>query len=157
LPYILPLIPVIRKLEEKFPGQLRLLIIANKAPQLNLEFIDFIAWSKKTEVQDLMRMDIGIMPLSDDVWAKGKCGFKALQYMALEIPALVSPVGVNTEIVDHAVNGYWCSSEKEWLECLEKLILHKEVRREMGIAGRKKVISHYSVSSNSSTVLGLFS
>ena len=97
------------------------------------------------------------MPLTDDIWAKGKCGFKALQYMALEIPAVVSPVGVNTEIIDNGINGYWCATENDWIECLEKLITDKDQRKKIGIAGRKKVIEYYSVSSNSSTFLGLFS
>ena len=157
LPYLDSMIPILTKLEAKFSGQLRLLIIANKDPQLKLKFVDFIPWSKQTEVEDLLKMDIGIMPLSDDVWAKGKCGFKALQYMALEIPSLVSPVGVNTEIVNNGVNGYWCETEVEWMRFLEKLILDKALRKIIGLEGRKKIISHYSVASNSSTVLGLFS
>ncbi|MEK6782631.1 MAG: glycosyltransferase family 4 protein [Bacteroidota bacterium] len=157
LPYVISLIPVLEKLEEKFPGQVRLLIIANKDPEIKSKFIDFIPWSKKTEVEDLLKVDIGVMPLPDDIWAKGKCGFKALQYMALEIPALVSPVGVNTEIVDNAINGYWCNTAGEWIDSMEKLIANKELRKKMGIAGREKVTSHYSVSSNSSTFFGLFS
>jgi glycosyltransferase involved in cell wall biosynthesis len=157
LPYIESLFPMFEKLEEKFPDQVRLLIISNKEPASKLKFIDFIPWSKEAEVDDLLLMDIGVMPLSDDMWAKGKCGFKALQYMALEIPALVSPVGVNTEIIDNNINGYWCKTETEWFDCLEKLLKNKALRKEMGEAGRKKVLSHYSVSSNSSTFLGLFS
>lgn len=157
LPYIISLIPMFKILLEKFSGQVRLLIIANKDPELNLNFVDFIPWSKQTEVQDLLKIDIGIMPLSDDIWAKGKCGFKALQYMALEIPALVSPVGVNTEIVDNGINGHWCTTEDDWIDSLEKIIADKDLRKKMGIAGRKKVIEHYSVSSNSSAFLGLFS
>jgi glycosyltransferase involved in cell wall biosynthesis len=157
LPYIESLFSLFEKLEEKFPDQVRLLIISNKKPSLKLKFIDFIQWSKETEVNDLLLMDIGVMPLSDDMWAKGKCGFKALQYMALEIPALVSPVGVNTEIVNNNVNGYWCNTETEWFDCLEKLLMDKVLRKEIGSAGRKKVISHYSVLSNASTFLGLFS
>jgi glycosyltransferase involved in cell wall biosynthesis len=157
LPYLISLMPVLKTLEGKFSGKIRVLIIANKDPKLNLNFVDFIPWSKQTEVQDLLRIDIGIMPLTDDIWAKGKCGFKGLQYMALEIPALVSPVGVNTEIVDNGINGYWCASDDDWIESLEKLVLDKQLREKMGIAARKKVIDHYSVSSNSSTFLGLFS
>ena len=157
LPYILSLVPVLKKLEEKFSGQMRLLIIANKNPQLDLKFVDYIPWSKETEMKDLLRMDIGVMPLPDDKWAKGKCGFKALQYMALEIPAVVSPVGVNTQIIDDGVNGFWCETEAEWVRSLEKLIVNKELKTEIGRAGRKKVIECYSVSSNSSNFMGLFS
>jgi glycosyltransferase involved in cell wall biosynthesis len=157
LPYFISLASVLQTLEEKFPDQIRILIIANKNPKLNLKFVEFIPWSKETEIEDLLKIDIGIMPLTDDIWAKGKCGFKALQYMALEIPALVSPVGVNTEIVDNGINGYWCATENDWVESLEKLIADKELRKKIGIEGRKKVIHRYSVSSNSSSFLGLFS
>jgi len=66
-----------------------------------------LSWSKNREIEDLLQFDIGIMPLSDDVWTRGKGGFKALQYMALGIPAVASPVGVNTEIIDHG--GQWFS------------------------------------------------
>lgn len=155
--YIKSLVPVLEKLAEKSSFPFRLFIIANKDPELKLKFVDFKAWSKETEVEDLLQMDIGLMPLSDDIWAKGKCGFKALQYMALEIPALVSPVGVNIEIVDNGINGYWCATEDDWIESLEKLITDRDHRKKMGIAGRKKVIEHYSVSSNTSSFLGLFS
>ena len=155
--YVKSLVPVLEKVAEKTSFPLRFLIIANKDPELKLKFVDFKTWSKKTEVEDLLQMDIGLMPLTDDIWAKGKCGFKALQYMALEIPALVSPVGVSTEIIDNGINGYWCSTTDDWVQSLEKLIEDKQLREKMGIAGRKKVIEHYSVSSNSSSFLRLFS
>ena len=155
--YIKSLAPVLERLAEKSSFPLRFLIISNKDPELTLKFIDFKIWSKETEVVDLLQMEIGLMPLTDDIWAKGKCGFKALQYMALEIPTLVSPVGVSTEIVDNGINGYWCATEDDWIKSLEKLITDKEQREKIGIAGRKKVIEYYSVSSNSSTFLGLFS
>jgi glycosyltransferase involved in cell wall biosynthesis len=100
--------------------------------------------------------DIGIMPLPDDEWAKGKCGFKALQYMSLEIPAVVSPVGVNSEIVENGVQGFWCLSESEWFTRLEQLILNPEERKQMGRLGRQKVIQRYSVRSNTATFLSLF-
>ncbi len=157
LPYLEPIVGTLKKLEAKFPGKVRLLIIANKDPRLQLNFIDFILWSKQTEIEDLLKIDIGIMPLPNDIWAKGKCGFKALQYMALEIPALVTPVGVNTEIVEDGLNGYWCATEADWIHSLEKLITNSERRKEMGLSGRKKVMASYSVTSNSSTFLGLFS
>ena len=96
------------------------------------------------------------MPLPNDDWAKGKCGLKALQYMSLEIPALVSPVGVNANIVDHESNGYHCSSASAWLTYLSHLIERKDVREEMGKKAREKVVNHYSVLSNSENFLSLF-
>ncbi len=156
LPYLDFLIPVLEKIEGEFSGQVRLLIIANKNPELKLKFVDFVPWSKQTEVEDLLQMDIGVMPLSNDKWAQGKCGFKALQYMALEIPTVASPVGVNNTIIDHQVNGFLASDQNEWLNTLEQLISDRELRKKIGSKGREKVIAHYSVISNSATFLSLF-
>jgi glycosyltransferase involved in cell wall biosynthesis len=110
-----------------------------------------------TEIQDLAQFDIGIMPLPNNEWAKGKCGFKALQYMALQIPTIASPVGVNSKIINHGKNGFLCLSQHEWEDCLAMLIENKTLREVMGKDGRAKIINHYSVSSNSSNFLSLFS
>ncbi|AYB35514.1 glycosyltransferase [Chryseolinea soli] len=155
LKYLDPLVPVFQRLEKKYPGRIQFLVIANKAPQLALQHLIFLPWKKETEIQDLLRMDIGIMPLTDDIWAKGKCGFKALQYMALGIPTVTSPVGINTTMVDPAV-GFLAGTPGEWEMYLEKLMDAPTLRKQMGAAGRKKVIDQYSVGSNTSTFLSLF-
>ena len=97
------------------------------------------------------------MPLVKDIWSEGKCGFKALQYMALEIPTILSPVGVNTSIVENAKNGYLVETEKEWHQALEKLILDKELRNQLGKAGRKTIEESYSVESQKIPFIELFS
>ncbi len=156
LKYLKTIELVLRSIETRFE-HVRFLVIADKTPQLNIPRLDFIKWNKESEVEDLLKIDIGIMPLPEDDWTKGKCGFKALQYMSLGIPAVASPVGVNTEIIDNGENGFLCQSDEDWLLCLEKLISDAQLRNNMGIAGRKKIISNYSVASNASTFLGLFS
>jgi glycosyltransferase involved in cell wall biosynthesis len=133
------------------------LVIADQPPSLHLQRLVFIPWRAETEVKDLLNMDIGIMPLPNDEWTKGKCGFKALQYMALEIPAVVSSVGVNTEIIEEGVEGFLCTHEAEWLSSLRKLITDPALRASMGKKGRKKVIESYSVPSNTANFLSLFS
>jgi glycosyltransferase involved in cell wall biosynthesis len=153
LPYLTELIPVLQRLEKKFLITVR--IISNKNPGLPLQTFEFVSWKKETEIQDLNSFDIGLMPLTDDAWAKGKCGFKALQYMALEIPCLASPVGVNTSIIKHSVNGFLCQSPQEWEQILEKLILEKTLRNSVGKAGRQTVVESFSVLSNTSVFLGL--
>jgi glycosyltransferase involved in cell wall biosynthesis len=95
-------------------------------------------------VQDLSDLDIGIMPLPDSEWERGKCGLKALQYMALGIPTVASPVGVNREIIRHGQNGFLASSETEWRSALERLLDDAALRERMGAAGRTTVESGYS-------------
>jgi glycosyltransferase involved in cell wall biosynthesis len=155
LKYLRLLEPVLQRLENQF-DQVSFLVIADQPPQLRLSRLDFIKWNSDTEIEDLLKMDIGIMPLPDDEWSKGKCGFKALQYMALEIPSVISPVGVNTEIISEGVEGFLCSTDDEWLLALNKLIQEPTLRETMGKRGRKKIIDSYSVSSNMSNFLSLF-
>jgi glycosyltransferase involved in cell wall biosynthesis len=149
------LYPVLKKLEEQHP-QIIFMVIADQPSTMPLKNLVFKKWTTETEITDLLLADIGIMPLPDDEWSKGKCGFKALQYMALEIPCLASPVGVNTTIIQHGVNGFHCQTEEDWLTCFDKLISNPDLRRQLGRAGRKTVEEHYSVNSNTSTFLSLF-
>ncbi|MBL0742443.1 glycosyltransferase family 4 protein [Chryseolinea sp. Jin1] len=155
LKYLDPLLPVLQTVEQKYGSRIRFLVIANKPPTLPLQRLQFVPWQKETEIEDLLRLDIGIMPLTDDLWAKGKCGFKALQYMALGIPAVVSPVGVNAEMVDASV-GYTAATATEWEKALEALLDDDTLRHRLGKKGRQKVVDQYSVSSNTSTFLSLF-
>jgi glycosyltransferase involved in cell wall biosynthesis len=156
LKYLDQVLPAITKLEEKYGDQIEFLVIANTPPSFKTSSLRFIPWSIETEVKDLSQIDIGIMPLTDDLWAKGKCGFKILQYLALEIPALASPIGVNREIISDKVNGYLCSNNEEWYRSLDMLIQNGSLRDQIGKNGRQKVIDNYSLSSNASTFLSLF-
>ena len=155
LKYLNEVEPAINYLQQKYHS-LYLLVIADRKPELRIDRMEFIPWNKKTEAADLLRIDIGIMPLPDDDWSRGKCGFKALQYMAMQIPCVASPVGVNVKIIEHGQNGYLTQTYDEWVTCLENLIVSDSLRKKFGEAGRKKIISHYSVESNASTFLSLF-
>jgi len=155
LKYLQEVASVLQKMETEFPT-IQIMIIADRKPELKLNSLLYVPWNEKTEIEDLLRIDIGIMPLPDDEWAKGKCGFKALQYMALRIPALASAVGVNTKIIDDDKNGFLCTTAEEWEIGLTKLIKETMLREQMGENGRKKVIERYSVISNSSNFLSLF-
>jgi glycosyltransferase involved in cell wall biosynthesis len=156
LKYLNDLEPVLQTLEKKYP-QIQINVISDIAPELNLNSLHFHPWSLETEISDLVQFDIGIMPLPDDEWAKGKCGFKALQYLSLQIPTVASPVGVNSNIIHHGENGFLCSSKSEWESCLSILIENKTLRGSMGKNGRENIIDRYSVLSNSSNFLSLFS
>jgi len=154
LQYLEPMLPVIEKLEKLYDFEF--LVIANINPNYELKSFRFVPWNKQTEIADLMKIDIGIMPLTKDDWSEGKCGFKLLQYMALEIPAIASPVGVNTEIISDQVNGYLCDSNEEWFCALQLLIGNHELRMKLGKLGRKKVLENYSTISNQANFLSLF-
>lgn len=114
-------------------------------------------WKSKSEVEDLQDVDIGIMPLPDIDWTRGKCGLKGLQYMGLATPTVMSPVGVNTEIISHGENGFLASTKKEWVDCLSMLIESPELRTKLGNNGRKTVVKQYSVEANKNNYLDLFS
>lgn len=155
LVYLDIVLPVLQRLQEKY--DFVFYVIADKDPQLPLKRYKFIEWNKDTEVTDLLKFHIGLMPLYDDEFSKGKCGFKAIQYMSLGLPAVVSPVGVNTEIVDDGINGFICDTETEWELHLESLLINNNERKKMGQSARKKIESKYSVASSTSDFLRLFS
>lgn len=152
--YLNELLPVLQELEKKYEFKFR--VISDLPPELDLKSLEFIKWKKETEIADLLTFNVGVMPLLDDKWAKGKCGFKALQYMSLGIPALVSPVGVNTRIVDHGINGFICLTQEDWMKHLETLLCESETLQKMGQQTRMKIENHYSVISNKNNFLQLF-
>lgn len=155
LQFLEPLMSAIQQLGHKF--QIRFVVIANKKPSFENSTMKFIKWNSETEIPDLLSFDIGVMPLTDNKWTRGKCGFKALQYMALEIPTVASAVGVNTSIIDQGVDGFLCSSEDEWTRILSLLIQDAQLRTRIGKRGREKIVKNYSIDSNTRNFLSLFS
>ena len=147
-------VPTLDRLKEKY--SLDFLIIADKDPKFNISNYSYIKWNALTEISDLRKIHIGLMPLDNSIVELGKCGFKAIQYMSLGIPAVVSPVGVNCKIVDDTIDGFWADSDAEWYEKLEKLIIDVKLRTSMGIAARKKVILNYSVEHTVTDFFDLF-
>jgi glycosyltransferase involved in cell wall biosynthesis len=155
LKYLDQIVPVLAQLEaEGLDFEFR--VISNQPPVMPLRSLVFVPWRKATEIADLLTFHVGLMPLEDDLWAKGKCAFKALQYMALGIPALVSPVGMNTEVVQQGQNGYICATPMEWENCLRQLLNNPELRQQLGAAARATVETRYSVSANQANFLQLF-
>lgn len=107
--------------------------------------MESISWSEESEVENVASFDIGIMPLSDGLFERGKCGYKLIQYMACGLPVVASPVGVNSEIVEHGVNGFLAETPEEWEIALRALLSDPELRKRMGKAGREKVEQLYSL------------
>jgi glycosyltransferase involved in cell wall biosynthesis len=113
------------------------------------------AWDEATETSEIHGFDLGIMPLPDEPFERGKCGYKLIQYMACGLPVVASPVGKNKEIVEHGVNGFWASTEAEWLSALSIMRADKKKRILMGAAGRKKVEHEYSLKVTAPRLLDL--
>jgi glycosyltransferase involved in cell wall biosynthesis len=134
----------------------KLRVIGTPRYQLDGVEVEARAWRSETELQDLSEIDIGVMPLPDDRWSRGKCGLKALQYMALGIPAVCSPVGVNTDIIRDGENGFLAASEDEWVQKLTQLLHSAELRARLGAAGRATVEATYSAVAQAPRVRQIF-
>jgi len=107
--------------------------------------IEVLPWSEETEVQLIKSFDIGVMPLTDSPWERGKCGYKLIQYMACGLPVVASPIGVNKQIVENGINGFLANDASEWFESLRKLLKDENLRTNMGEKGRDIVEKSYSL------------
>lgn len=140
--------PALSRVKDRFGDKAAFQIIGDGTFRDAALGIAGLPWRPESEVDDLRRFDIGIMPLPNDDWARGKCGLKGLQYMALGIPTVMSPVGVNSDIIRHGENGYLAGTDEEWLECLSLLLESPDLRKRIGDAGRATVQERYSVAAN---------
>jgi glycosyltransferase involved in cell wall biosynthesis len=152
LKYLKPLLPTLEKMFNGYP-HFQLKIVCDQF--LDSSYLPIIKkrWSSEEEEADLKSFDIGIMPLSDDLWSRGKCGLKILQYQSVGVPVICTPVGVNRDIVEDGVNGFWAQDEDQWEKGLLKLIQEDGLRREMGLKGRKTVERGYSLEVNAPRIL----
>ena len=153
--YLKQIVPALETLYKKYPF-LQLKIVANDFFTPASIPVIKKPWAFEEEVTDLQSFDIGVMPLTDDVWARGKCGLKLLQYMACGISAVCSPVGVNAQIIENGVDGFHAASLEEWIARLDQLIQSPSLRKEFGIKARKKAEEEYSVKVNGKKLMGLF-
>jgi glycosyltransferase involved in cell wall biosynthesis len=149
-------IPFLRKLKNKYGKRISFKVMGDES-YVNEEFgIHGIKWTPEREVAELASFDIGIMPLPDDEWVKGKCGLKGLSYMSLEVPTVMSNVGVNPEIIQDGKNGFIASTEEEWISKISALVESPELRLKIGKAGRQTVVDRYSVLSQRDEYLRIF-
>ena len=123
----------------------RLTLIGAGAMRVDGVPVDSKPWDEATEIEEIHGFDIGIMPLPDTRWSRGKCAFKLIQYMACGIPVIACPVGMNADLVRHGIDGFLADSNQEWEEALDRLWLEPELRREMGRNGRKRIEENYSL------------
>ena len=139
--HLMALAPALRRLRARHDFELRVIGV-----KLDIEGVTVRCrpWRAESEPDDLSVLDVGLMPLPDDEWARGKCGMKALQYMALGIPPVVSPVGVNETIVRDGINGFLASTQEQWVDRIALLLEDESLRRRLGQDARKTVEEAYS-------------
>ena len=152
--YLFEIVPVLKELERDHDFDFH--VISDQDPHLDLKSFKFVKWNRKTEIDDLIKFDIGLMPLTNDTWANGKCGFKALQYMALGIPAVVSPMSENSQMVEDMTDGLICNTLEDWKKKLEMVLNDKLILQRLSRHTREKIVKSYSVNSNKDNFLSLF-
>ena len=145
--YVDGLTPVLARLKQRFGERLYFKVMGDPRYENPALGVKGLVWREETEVEDTAELDIGLMPLPDDPWTRGKCGFKALLYMSLAIPAVVSPIGVNADIVEDGVNGFTATTDDEWVAKLSALIEDADLRARFGQRGRETVVERFSFDS----------
>lgn len=148
LKYLRSLIPTMERVAACHPFVLN--VVTDAAPPLIVRGVEVRQrpWSLEREVLEFQGCDVGVYPLWDDPWAQGKCGFKAIQFMACGVPVVAAAVGVNREIIQDGVNGFLAATDEEWVEKLGYLLSDARLRERLGNAGRVTVEERYSVHTN---------
>jgi glycosyltransferase involved in cell wall biosynthesis len=144
VPYVGLIRDALEEASKKIDARLVLVGAGDQDPLPGLEK-DILPWSEDSEVANIQSFDVGIMPLPDGPFERGKCGYKLVQYMACGLPVIASPVGVNTRIVEQGKTGFLASSNADWVQALVMLSRNANMRNELGKAGRKKIEQEYSL------------
>ena len=126
-------------------GKARLVLVGSGPVSFKKTAATILKWSEDTEVETVCHFDVGIMPLPDNEWTRGKCGYKLIQYMACGVPVIASDVGVNSEIVDHGRNGYLAATASDWEDTIGRLRDDPDLRTRMGANGQTKVMEKYAL------------
>jgi glycosyltransferase involved in cell wall biosynthesis len=142
-PYLRLLTPVLWDLSRQIPFEFR--VIGGNTESISGICTRFLKWNETDEIRELSKLDIGVSPLPDNEYTRGKCGVKLLQYMAMGIPSVASPVGIHKDIIVDGWNGFLASNEKEWLQKLRCLIEKQDLRRIMGKNAKRTVAQGYSL------------
>jgi glycosyltransferase involved in cell wall biosynthesis len=143
--YVRPLLPELASLAAEHAVKVRVIGAGREAEKDDFPGLDLVEWSEASEIEEVRRMDIGIMPVPDVPWAQGKSGYKLIQYGACGLPVVASPVGVNRQIVEHGRTGFLATGPEEWRESLTALLSSPDLRVKMGEAGRRRIVDHYSL------------
>ena len=152
-PYLEPVLPAIEEFAKN--RNVRLVLVGSGKVPINGIPVEIREWSEDREVGDIQSFDVGIMPLPNDPWALGKCGYKLVQYMACALPVVASPVGVNKEMVRDGWNGFLAEGKGDWIQALNTLYENASRREEMGKAGRALVEEKYCLKATGPRLLAL--
>ena len=153
--YLLPLRDVLGRVARTLPFHVRV-SGAGRGIEIPGVSVSNLAWSLEHEVSLFSGCDIGLYPLPDTEWTRGKCGFKAIQFMACGVPVVAAPVGVNREIIQDGVNGFLASTPAEWEEKLARLLSDRGLRTRLGAAGRETVVDRYALAVHAPVLAALF-
>lgn len=145
-PYLDAILPALDRVAREVPFHLRL-VGAGRKLRLDHAEVENVPWRLSEEVAAFQALDVGIYPLADDDWSRGKCGFKAIQFMACGVPFIASPVGVVRDIVRPGQDGLLAHTQEEWIENLVDLLRSPSLRQKLGSSGRHRAVEHYSVAS----------
>ena len=149
--YVQRLTEVFQRVRERHPFVLR---ISGTGEPIQVPGVvtENAPWSLGDEVRLFNTCDVGVYPLADDEWSKGKCGFKAIEFMACGVPVVASAVGVNREIIQDGVNGFLASTDDEWVDKIGRLLVDRDLGRRLGAAGRRTVEDRYSLQVHAPTL-----
>lgn len=154
LPYLEMIRPALEEIGKSL-GHVRLHVVGAIGVELQHMPVVAKAWSLEEEVEDLRDFDIGLMPMPDDEWTRGKGGYKLLQYMSVALPVITSPVGINRQIVADGDDGFWAETTEQWRENIARLVADAKLRQQMGRAGRDKMERLYSLHKAQERLQGL--
>jgi glycosyltransferase involved in cell wall biosynthesis len=154
LKYLKNLEPVFKVLARKF-SSLKLKIVCDDFYDSRHIPVIKKPWKVEDENEDLISFDIGLMPLNNDLWSRGKCGLKIIQYLSVGVPAVCTPVGINCDIVQHGYNGFWATTHQEWVDRITTLIQDSDLRQRMGLKGIDTVEREYSLAGTSEKFLNV--
>lgn len=154
-PNVRPLLPLLVELVRSRGVRIRAVGAGKAAEQDQFDGLDLVEWTEASEIAEVQGMDIGIMPLADRPFERGKSGYKLIQYMACGLPVVASPVGVNNEIVRDGENGLLAASPGEWREALVRLLADATLRQRMGVRGRGRAVAEYSLAVQSPRIVEL--
>jgi glycosyltransferase involved in cell wall biosynthesis len=155
--YVRPLLPLLAELAKERGIKIRVVGAGTHAQNDRFPGLELVEWTHLGEVADVQAMDVGIMPLPHETWAKGKSGYKLIQYMACGIPVVASPVGVNSEIIRDSETGFLATTPEEWRRALTRLLDDTALRFRMGVAGRERAVTRYSLAVHAPRLVELLS